>query len=375
MPYGLYIHLPFCRSKCPYCSFTSITGGDHLIGGYVESITRELDMRSTGPFEGSPTTIYIGGGTPSMVPHNIMTLMLKRFEPINAQEATVEANPESIDDAWLDSILERGINRISIGVQSLDDTVLASLGRIHTSQQGIDAVAQSRRAGFKNISADLMFGVPGQTMKVWEDTLQGILDLEPNHLSCYSLGIEEDTEFFLLSREKSLDIPDAGLVADMYAFMVKKLADNGLSRYEISNFSQPGYECLHNLSYWDFTPYLGIGVSAHSFDGRMRRWNRTDIHSYIQACNSGIDPVSGAEILDEEKYLMEMVMLRLRTSVGLEIGRLRCPDSSRRYLNNVIDKYKKAGLMDVDDDGRVRLTSRGAIVSDELIAEIVSEIV
>ena len=182
MPFGLYIHIPFCRSKCPYCGFCSITSGESLIVSYADAVSQELRMRLAGRFAGKPETLYIGGGTPSLVPVAVVRGMLKQLIPIKVTEFSVEANPESLEEHWLGGILECGANRISIGIQSLDSTVLATLGRIHTVDQARQAVIRARKAGFKNVSVDLIFGIPGQTMAIWDETLGGVLELAPDHV-------------------------------------------------------------------------------------------------------------------------------------------------------------------------------------------------
>ena len=375
MSWGLYIHLPFCRSKCPYCGFASDACADELIESYVQAVAYETDLRCTGVFFGNPRTLYIGGGTPSIVGAASIKTVLGRFLPFQGSEFTVEANPDSIGEHWLDSLLGFGANRISIGVQSLDNRILANLGRIHDAEQGKSAVRLARRAGFGNVSADLMFGVPGQTIDIFRETLQETLELEPDHISCYSLSIEEDTDYFNRSRKKQFNLPDSSKTADMYLFMTEHLETSGFERYEISSFARPGFECIHNKAYWDFSLYLGIGVSAHSFDGKVRRWNVLDIERYIELGRTGKDPVSGSETLTEETLLLETVMLSLRTSEGLSYGRLDAVNSSSgKKLLEIIDTYIETGFLEKYDGRRVRLTNKGAVVSDELIAEIVSEI-
>ena len=208
MPYGLYIHLPFCRCKCPYCNFASITGAEDIMERYTDTVALEFRHRNFGPFEGNPLTIYVGGGTPSLVPAFFIkkiisdTDTVQVFSPQKDVEFTVEANPESIcqtdpvNERWLDDILEAGANRISIGLQALNDNILRNLGRLHNTKQAVLSVTHARQAGFTNISIDLMFGVPGQTIEIWKQTLEEVLELQPNHVSGYSLSVEEDTEYY-----------------------------------------------------------------------------------------------------------------------------------------------------------------------------------
>jgi len=220
-----------------------------------------------------------------------------------------------------------------------------------------------------------MFGIPGQTMANWNETLHRVLDLAPDHASCYSLNIEEDTVFLKLMQNQELEVPDSELTADMYACMTALFEKHGLFRYEISNFARPGFECRHNRAYWDGTPYLGVGVSAHSFDGKTRSWNLTDPEDYIESCRAGHCPVTGSESLDSEKRLLEMIMLSLRTGTGLSLERLtgESPEK-RRTLHDLVKCYVDAGFLERHGE-HVRLTTKGAVISDALIAEIAAEIV
>ena len=375
MSYGLYIHIPFCRKKCPYCNFASIAGNESILPEYAEAVSSELQMRCTGTFEGYPKSVYIGGGTPSIVPVTSIKMILSRFLPLSDIECTIEANPESTDESWLGGVFDLGVNRISIGVQSLDDTILSGLGRIHTAHEARKAVLLARSAGFRNISVDLMFGIPGQTMALWKKTLEDVLDLKPDHVSCYSLSIEEDSGFFEMRRNKDLCLPGPGETSDMYLYMSELLEEHGLERYEISNFARPGYECLHNSAYWNFIPYLGIGASAHSFDGTIRRWNESEPVKYIELCRAHSDPVYGSETIDDYKRIIETVMLSLRTRNGLSVDRISAMYPFQlKQPGNKIDMLVEAGFLERCDENNVRLSTKGVVISDEIITEIVSDI-
>jgi oxygen-independent coproporphyrinogen-3 oxidase len=375
MSYGLYIHIPFCRRKCPYCGFASITAGDEMTVRYAEAVALELQRRCTGIFGGYPHSIYIGGGTPSIMPASCLKTIIERFLPVTDVEFTAEANPESLDDSWLAGIRELGVNRISIGVQSLDDSILKTLGRIHTSRQARESVHRAHRAGFNAISVDLMFGVPGQTMGIWQETLDGVLDLQPDHISCYSLNVEEDTIYFDKVRNHELFLPDPAAVSEMYVYMTELLEKNGLLRYEISNFAHPGYECRHNQGYWDFTPYLGVGASAHSFDGSTRSWNESNPEIYIDSSVTRGDTISGYEVLEGNKKILELVMLALRTRDGLSLDHIiSLYPAAEEKLRKKIHEIMPGGFLEEYKKEHVRLTTRGVIISDEIISEIVSEI-
>ena len=375
MSFGLYIHFPFCKKKCPYCNFSSITADEGLIKRYIEALIIESDHRLTQQYLGYPQTIYIGGGTPSIVPAHYIKKTVKRFLPDNPIEFTVEANPESITTSWLDDMLESGASRISIGFQSLDDRILHNLGRVHTAKQAISSFDLARSAGFSNISIDLMFGVPGQTIEIFEQTLEEALALKPDHISCYSLGVEEDSEYYVLAQKREIEIPDSDETAEMYLFMVEKLENSGLFRYELSNFSRKGCECQHNRAYWDFTPYVGIGASAHSFDGTIRRWNEADPEVYIDRIFTQNDVMADHEILDDNKRGIETIMLALRTIEGLAVEKiLTLSLENKLLLESKIDMFAESGFMEKSKNGNIRLTSRGAVIANEIITDILADI-
>jgi len=375
MPFGLYIHLPFCKKKCPYCNFSSITGAEGLIESYIEALNIELAHSLAEPYTGTPQTIYIGGGTPSIVPSKYIKKIVERFILNTSIEFTVEANPESINNSWLNGILELGANRLSIGIQSLNDKILHRLGRVHNAKEAILSVIQAKRAGFSNISVDLMFGVPGQTIKIWERTLEEVIKLKPEHVSCYSLGVEEDTEYYEMFKKRKLEIPNPDRTADMYILMVDMLEKNGIMRYELSNFARKGWECKHNRSYWNFTQYLGIGASAHSFDGKTRSWNESSPERYIKKISTKNDASAGYEILDENKRMFEIIMLSLRTIDGLSLENLtKLSPEKIRLLQDRIDTFVESGFMKYHKNKAVKLTSRGAVISDEIISDILVDI-
>src|SRR3989339_1484908 len=224
MAFGIYVHIPFCRKKCPYCSFSSIENSYDIFEKYTSVLIKEYFLRNKSPFDGVPDTLYIGGGTPSIFPHEYISHIAETVG-VPVKEFTIEANPESINKQWLDGVLKAGANRISIGVQSFDDKILKTLGRIHSSENAIQSVTTSGKSGFQNISIDLMFGIPGQTLKTWEETLKVTIGLNPTHVSCYSLSIEEDTEYFRTFGHNIL-LPDESETSEMYLTAVKMLESN-----------------------------------------------------------------------------------------------------------------------------------------------------
>ena len=369
------MHFPFCVSKCPYCNFSSITGAEGLIERYTNAVAVELDSRLTESYSAFPKTIYIGGGTPSIVSPEYIKKEVRRLISKDLIEYTVEANPESINGKWLDGILESGANRISIGIQSLDEKLLGNLGRIHTAENAVSSVKMAKNSGFTDISVDLMFGIPGQKMKTWELTLEGILELQPDHVSCYALDIEEDSEYCEILKRGDIKIPDPDETADMYLLMAEMLEKGGLVQYEISNFARIGKECKHNQGYWNFTPFLGIGASAHSYDGKMRRWNENNPNEYINKIENKNDPTAGFEILNEEKRLVEMIMLSLRTKKGLSFENLNSLSSKKKILlEHKIAKFEESSFIENNIEGNMCLTAKGAAIANDIISDILADI-
>lgn len=375
MSYGLYIHLPFCRRKCPYCGFVSFPHEEERMETYARAAAHELEMRRQGVFSGNPETVYIGGGTPSIFPAEYIAKILADIHISDTMECTVEANPESLSESWLSGLRTLGINRLSIGMQSLNDHLLRELGRMHTVSQAIQAVEMAREAGFRNISADLMFGIPGQTPQIWADTLERISGLGIHHISAYSLGIEEDTPFFERSKRGGMKIPDPEITAEMYAILSEILTRRGYRRYEISNYAIPGFECRHNRAYWDFSRYLGIGVSVHTFDGRIRSWNTAELGIYMERCVSGNLPPGDNEVIDERTRALEWIMLSLRTAEGFAMDEYiaRFPVNAKK-MRQKIGFLVKEGLLEYTGNINVRLTVGGIMIADEIMSEIALDI-
>ncbi len=380
MSYSLYIHIPFCRSKCPYCGFSSVTDTkNHFIDRYIDAVCREAETRATSIFSGIPRTIYIGGGTPSYIPIKYINQLiehLKIIDEIPSAEFTIEANPESISTTWLDAIHDKGVNRISIGMQSSDNGILYNLGRIHSAEDSFRAYEITRRAGFENISVDLMFGVPGQTIETWEETLNDIISITPEHVSCYSLGLEEGTEYFHMFESGKLHVPGEDETADMYLLMANMLEHAGYARYEVSNFAKPEMECKHNMSYWDFSPYLGLGASAHSFDGSMRCWNEYNPVAYLEKLNTGENAITGSELSEGVTHYLERMMLSLRTSRGLDLSLLEelSPDKFV-LLSRAIDTYMESGHLTFHKTtGNPVLTAKGSVIANEILSELIAEV-
>ncbi len=318
---GMYVHVPFCLRKCAYCDFYSITD-QSLLPEFLVAIDREIAL--TAPLGFPCDTVYFGGGTPSLLsPESIRQLLtsIRRHHPLQEQaEITLEINPGTVDPDSLRSYRRAGINRLSIGVQSFQDGHLSFLGRIHTAGQADEAIRSARRAGFRNVSLDLIYGLPGQSEKDWEEDLRQAWTYAPEHLSCYMLSYETGTPMM----EKRDQGAFTALVDEEVALLFRKtvafLTSRGCEHYEVSNFARRSrYRSRHNLKYWDFSPYIGWGPAAHSHEKNRRRWNHRDLGSYLAALASGRLPMETEEVLNPGQRMMEAIYLGLRQRQGIDI--------------------------------------------------------
>ena len=369
-PLGLYLHIPFCKAKCAYCDFYSLPRSEEKMDAYVAALTAHLT--ETAPMAAGHTvdTVYFGGGTPSYLGAERITQLLqtvkKHYRLAKDAEITLEANPDSLFD-WkaLRALRRLGLNRISLGVQSSDDAVLRSLGRIHTWQQVVEAADAVRRAKIPDLSLDLIYGLPDQTAEQWEKTLSDAVSLSPDHISCYGLKLEEGTP--LWQRRDSLTLPDDEMQADMYLFTVEYLQNLGYRQYEISNFARPGHESRHNLKYWTLGEYAGFGPGAHSDFGNVRYAYVADLDMYLQ----GRLILSESETMGEAEREREYIMLSLRTAAGLNVkafeSRFR-----RRFdvAQELLVNYEAHGLARRTDVGWC-LTPRGFLVSNAIISSLI----
>ncbi|MEA4965929.1 MAG: radical SAM family heme chaperone HemW [Oscillospiraceae bacterium] len=371
---GIYIHIPFCKSKCEYCDFYSLPGAKDkkVTEDYLQAVMlhiREAAVRATG-YE--VDTVYFGGGTPSFFGDEGLRRLLgeidRRVSLRRDAEITLEANPDSVSTAALRRLRRAGFNRISIGVQSDRDEQLKALGRPHTFQQARDAVAAARDAGFENLSLDLMYGLPGQSRDQWAGTLQQIIAMRPEHISCYGLRVEEGTPLY--EYKDCVNLPDDDAQADMYLYAVDTLESYGYRQYEISNFAREGFESRHNLKYWLGGEYLGFGPAAASdFAGKRYTFQR-DLRAYVEGMFSGAPVLSECETIPLRERAGEYLMLRLRTSYGIEAAeyyRMFRMDFSP--LEELLQRLAKAGYAR-QDDGRWRLTPAGFLLSNQIILRL-----
>jgi oxygen-independent coproporphyrinogen-3 oxidase len=366
---SLYIHIPFCRRKCKYCSFVSYQGREADIPAYVDSLKKELALRFGGEHIRS---IYLGGGTPSLLTaeqvDDILCTIRSLFAVNGGAEITIEANPGTVDARYLAEVRTVGINRLSLGVQSFDDKELALLGRIHTSTEAREAMRLARNAGFTNLNIDLIYGLPGQNLAGWQNTLKQAMGLSPEHISLYALTLEEDAPLFQAIERGELPAPDSDFTADMYELAEHMLGEYGYRHYEISNWARSGFECRHNLVYWQNLPYIGAGVAAHSCIYGHRLANTSDLDIYLNAFSSN-EPLLYEldEVIGPELQLSETVILGLRLSEGIQTDYIKNHfgiDLLKRY-GSEIEELVDAGLVECNDRC-ISLTPRGRLLGNEV---------
>lgn len=368
----LYVHIPFCIQKCAYCDFLSFPAAAECRQAYVKALCAEIESwkgKETWPV----SSVFIGGGTPSVLScdelDSILKALQKSFHIENDAEQTIEVNPGTVTAEKAHFWKQKGINRISMGVQAMDDHLLKRLGRIHTKKQVIESWELLRRAGFENISFDLMMGLPGQTLSMWEETLRQALTLNPQHLSCYSLIVEEGTPFF--EKQSELDLPDEETERQMYWRTCQLLSEANMRQYEISNFSQPCYESRHNTGYWRRKPYIGLGLGASSLlKEQIRTKNTSDLGLYIAHSADQKAICEERQVLSIQDQMEEFMFLGLRCTHGVKgseflrlFGR-----SMETVYEAAISKHLQYGLLKQEED-RIYLTKRGLDVANQVFAD------
>lgn len=369
---GIYIHIPFCKSRCIYCGFYSTTLLD-LRKKYINAVCREMELRKNyirEPF----STIYLGGGTPSLLDEAELTKLFLYISNVydvdrNA-EITMECNPDDITPEFTNMLNRLPINRVSMGAQTFADSRLRLLHRRHNSDEVKHAVKLLREAGIKNISIDLMFGFPDESLSQWKEDISAALALNVEHISAYSLMYEEDTPLWKMLDTGKVKEIDEELSLTMFKELVCQLTDAGYEHYEISNFARPGYRSRHNSSYWHQVPYIGLGAAAHSFDLNSRQWNVANLKLYIEEINNGIIPMEREE-LDNDTTFNDIITTALRTSDGIDLNALETR-LGKRYRNTLISaagKHLEQGLLEIRHD-RLRLTSEGIFISDMVMSDL-----
>ena len=384
---GLYVHIPFCKKKCAYCDFKSYAGKENLIDEYIKWLKYELQGLGEGnklDYENNIDdlviikTIYIGGGTPSIIDSNYITQILdtirNSFVIDPDVEITIEINPGTVNKEKLEEYKRSGINRLSIGLQSTNDMLLKELGRIHTYKEFLDTYNLARKIEFKNINVDLMLGLPKQSVNDLRESLDKIIELNPEHISVYSLIIEEGTEFFKKLNENKLTLPGDEIEREMYWLTKRKLEEAGYNHYEISNFSKKGFESKHNLSCWNQEEYIGVGVAAHSYTNNVRYSNVDSIEEYIDNYKNGneTDNFIFHEKQNKESKMQEFMLLGLRKIDGIHIQEFKAKfgENPIFVFRTALEKLVNRELIEVDGDV-IRLTNKGLDLANLVWEEFV----
>ena len=370
---GIYIHIPFCRTRCIYCDFHS--GIDmSLQEQYIDAVCAELDMR-IGELKGEPIhTLYIGGGTPSQLSPAALTRLFNHLTQYivwdKCREVTIECNPDDLRTDYIAHLRTLPINRISMGIQSFDDNDLRFLRRRHSAQRAFDAIAGCQSAGFDNISIDLIYGLPGQTLEAWQKNIELAISTHIQHISAYALIYEEGTALMKLKESGMVKECNEELSLDMYGLLIDRLEEAGYHQYEISNFALPHRQALHNSSYWDDTHYLGLGAAAHSYDGTTRRYNPANTTAYIQSITQGLCCYDEEQLSEYDRY-NDMLLTRLRTRRGIDEKQL-----SLQFNTTLIEYMHRMALPHIANgnmeraDGHLRITRQGLFVSDSIISDL-----
>ncbi len=368
MPDFLYVHIPFCIRKCVYCDFLSVPYDETFALAYVDALCKELEIRRD--FAGTIKAVYIGGGTPSLLPENasrkLFLCLRNNFDISDDVEISVEANPGTLTESKISALLSLGANRFSVGVQSFDDAELKTLGRVHNFSDALRAVELLRKNGSENISIDLMYGIPGQTAESWKETLSTAVGLPPHHISAYELTPEKGTQLYRSLELRTVEMPEEDTVIDMYNHAIDYLAACGYGQYEISNFALSGFECGHNLNYWNRGEYIGAGAGAHSFSEGTRSMNTGDIRGYIKSLAEGRLPVTESIRTTSRDAVKESLFLGLRKKEGID---MRGPGIPKAEIIEAVGGLVNDGFIETYGD-YLRLTRKGLMISNTVIVTL-----
>ena len=370
---GIYIHIPFCKRRCIYCDFFSTTQSEKK-AEYVHALVRELEMRKDYVGEEEIETIYLGGGTPSQLSQEeleeIFTYIYKVYKVTPDAEITLEANPDDLTPEYVSILRSLPINRISMGIQTFQEETLKLLHRRHTARQAIEAFRRCREAGFQNISIDLMYGLPGETLETWEQDLQQAIDLHPEHISAYHLIYEEGTTLWNLREQNKVEEAEEELSLTLFKTLIERLTKAGYQHYEISNFCLPGLHSRHNSSYWTGKKYLGCGPSAHSFDGISRQWNVSSLGKYLEGIRSNQLDFE-LEELDLYTRYNDFVITSIRTCWGMPLAQLRTTygETLYNYCLRMAKPHIEQGVLEIKED-TLKLTPQGIFISDGIMSDL-----
>lgn len=377
VPRAAYLHIPFCRTKCLYCDFNTYAGKEHATGDYVAALASEIRRRAVEAGGQPLRTVYFGGGTPSLLTISQVRRLLEAVRDgcglCDDAEITLEANPGTFGRAYLTGLRALGVNRLSLGVQSLDDETLRRLARTHNGAQALDAVRAARETGIHSVNLDLIYGLPWQTVETWTTHLARALDTEPDHISLYALMVESGTPLQSLVERGSWEVPDQDIVADMYEAALPLLAAAGFEHYEVSNWARPGHQSRHNLTYWRNEAYLGCGAGAHSYVNGVRSWNERSIEGYVKRVRASGVATEGSEHLTGDAVAGETAALALRLpGEGVDFERFR-----RRFRIDPLARWdaelrslSEAGLLRVDEQ-RACVSEKGLLVSSQIASRFV----
>lgn len=370
---GIYIHIPFCKTRCIYCDFYSTTKSN-LTNDFIQALCKEIKMRKD-YLKGEPVeTIYFGGGTPSQLSlqdfQKIFQTINEIYATSSCNEITLEANPDDLTPQYLDQLSQLPFNRISIGIQTFNDPILKLLKRRHTSSQAVEAVAKARETGFKNISIDLMYGLPGETEETWQKDLKQAIALKPEHISAYHLIYEKGTPIYKMLHKQQVKEVDEEKSILFFTQLTQQLAKAGYKQYEISNFCLPDKYSCHNTSYWQGVKYLGCGPSAHSFDGKTREWNISSLTQYIKGIEEN-NRIHTTELLDTNTLYNELIITSMRTCWGLSLEKLSEAFGKEYYdyCLKAANKYIVGNLLEIENN-HLKLTSKGLFVSDGIMSDL-----
>ena len=370
---GIYIHTPFCKRRCIYCDFFSTTQSDKK-PAYVHALCQELDMRKNYLKGEDIETIYLGGGTPSQLSQEelekIFSTLYNIYKVNDDAEITLEANPDDLTPEYVHMLRTLPINRISMGIQTFQEETLKLLHRRHTAQQAIEAFQRCHEVGFQNISIDLMYGLPGETLETWKQDLQQAISLRPEHISAYHLIYEEDTALWKLKEQHQVEEADEDLSVTLFRTLIDELTRAGYEHYEISNFCLPGLHSRHNSSYWIGKKYLGCGPSAHSFNGTSRQWNVASLDKYIHAIQQGKLDYE-IEELDINTRYNDYVITTIRTHWGMSLSHLRSTygEDLYQYCLRMAKPHLKQGVLEMKED-TLKLTKEGIFISDGIMSDL-----
>ena len=370
---GIYIHVPFCKTRCAYCDFFSTTLHD-LKSRYVDALCQELAMRQNYLHDATIGTLYFGGGTPSQLSGNDFRRIFNKIEEVydldTCEEITLEANPDDLTDDYVMMLTTLPFNRISMGIQTFHEPTLQLIGRRHTAQEAIEAVRRCQQHGFSNISIDLIYGLPGETPEQWKEDLQKAFSLEVQHISAYHLTYEHGTRLWQMLQKHEIAEVDEDTSVELFRILCQEMHKAGYEHYEISNFALPGFRSRHNSAYWHEVPYLGCGPGAHSFDGDSREWNVSSLQKYIDALEKGQRNYE-QETLDKGTRYNEFIMTRLRTCEGFSLDDLqqRFGLAYHNYCQHLAAPFLKQGLL-LQDEDTLRLSREGIFVSDDIISDL-----